>query len=96
MEAQENLGEIISMRKKFSFSIGEAWCKEGTGSGLRRDQVGPGTPRQEVGPSLGGCGKPQMSHKQECVFIWLRWVLVVARGILAVACGIFRCCAWTL
>ena len=27
-------------RKKFSFFTGEAWCKEGTGSGLRRDQVG--------------------------------------------------------
>lgn len=51
----------------------------------------------------GGYGKPQMSHKQEGVrhkqeyfFICLRWVLVVARGTLAVSCGILRCCAWIL
>lgn len=56
MEAQENLGEISSMRKKFSFFIGEAWCIEGTGSGLRRDQVGPGTPCRVGGPYLGVMG----------------------------------------
>lgn len=44
----------------------------------------------------GGYGKPQMSHKQEYFFICLRWVLVVARGTLAVSCGILRCCAWIL
>ena len=37
----------------------------GAGSGLRRDEVGPGTPCQEVGLYLRGYRKPQMSLQQE-------------------------------